>query len=806
MDLWSAARNLFAGSRPYPPSLLLALCLGAAVLLPSSSTASVPAEGENEPLAAFSPVRASYSPALSVATLSSGSLMASLSFSPSSAGRLTIRSARHTAPLLRDASAYLFLRDGSEIDLATDGWPLGEVSLRAVAEPGLGSGIRAEAETWLPRLDMIVREEVTLFDDGPYFTFRLVLPRQDDSIAGFAYLGGTLLPGERPERVTYLGDDDRVVQGTVPGERISVSLGPGKPILLQGSEGQPGLLMAMLDPSDASSTLTASRSAGGVSFRWEQAHLANGGHGEVELPRLLVRTADGTSIREMFEPYRDLMATLYPPPPLPAWFRQQWISWYLYGMDIDEAKLRSQIDYIAANLADIGPWSILIDAGWYVAEGRPGADWRAIDRDKFPSGLKPLVDYAHSRGIKVVLYFSASYVDDREAPGNWLGLRGIVDEHPDWLVPIQSGDPWRAYYYDFSKPGFQDYMREVLRDYFVSYGVDGIKVDGLMDTRLAVLRGIDRGLYTPFSSPTFPTTSVYAFIFQEASAIKPDVYLEAGWSMPAFSTPHFTLARQSDDRPDFESGYPEPGLAGHVDYAIAQLVLLGQRPHLGNYWGDPNSNPIGLQWLEAGLALNAPVVLGFDLNELSLEALSEYRGRLAALRPFRGEVHLPESLEPNSFSATTDGTTFLALLNRERSGREMRASLADHGLPADRRLAAYDVAAGQPLPMRGLVAAAVSPETLRLFAIRSEPGVLWTNSGFEVASQPYGLSLRMRGPVALPGYAFVACPLPTAVLIDGEPAAEGAWSYDDESGVLRLDYSHGEGEGTLLEIVFRDAS
>lgn len=752
-------------------------------------------------------VRGSYNPASRAVELANPDLRITLTYAPSDAVRLTVARSDGGLPLIERASTSLFLGDGSVLDLATAAVPAGEVAFQAVDEPGLGPGVRARAAVRIPRLDLVAWVEVDLFEAGPRFTYRLVLPNDGSPATGFAYLNGMVLADEGGGRVAYLSDDDAIKEGVILAQPMELPVGHGKPLLLRGSDRSRGLLMALVDPSDSPSSFRASALERGVAFQWLHTIIPSAGRGDQrELPRLFVQLVNASDLSGALGPYRELMQTLYPPAPLPSWFRQQWISWYLYGMDIDEQKLRSQIDYLATSLSDVGPWSILIDAGWYLAEGRPDSDWRATDEAKFPSGLRSLVDYAHDQGVKVVLYFSASYLDDRAEAGNWLGLKGIVDQHPEWLIPIQSGDPWRAFYYDYSNPGFQSYLREVLRDYFVDYGVDGIKVDGLMDTRLAVERGINRGFYSLATPPVFPTAAVYAFIYQEAVALRPDVFVEAGWRMPAFSAPHFSIARQSDDTPDFDSPYPSPGLREHVDYAIAQRLVLGQRPHLGNFWGDPNSNSIGLQWLDAGLALNAPVALGFDLPSMSLETLSEYRSRLAPLRPFAGEVHLPGGLRPDSFSSVSEGTTFLALFNRGDRPSELRAEAAAHGLPGGSRLAAYDVAAGRPLPVQGAVMARVEPRTLRLFVIRSEPGLLWTNSSYSVSRSPGGLSLEMNGPAALGGYAYVATPRPVEILLNGEPLSEGAWSYDAEAGVLRVDYPHEAEAPTRIEVRFSSPS
>lgn len=734
--------------------------------------------------------------------LASSHLKLTLANSKGNATRLTVIPAQSRLPWVEQASTVLVLHDGSSIDLATNGRLVGEPKFWPVDEAGLGPGLRAQEELRIERLGLTVRAELVLFDKGPYFTYRLIIPDEDDSIAEVIYLNGTLFPSVNGGEIIYITDNDSIRSGKIVPTRIDVPVGHGKPLLLKGENEPRGLLMALIDPSDANSSFQASAMRKGISFRWGK-QLQTPGHqdGDVVAPRLFTRVVDAGDLDMAFRPYRSLMQTLYPPAPVPAWFRHQWISWYLYGTDIDEEKLKSQIDFIAGNLNDMGPWSILIDAGWYLAEGKLDGDWRSVDTDKFPSGLRALVDYAHERNVQVVLYFSASYLDDKEQSGNWLGLKGIIEKHPEWLVEIRSGDPWRAYYYNYSHPGFQQYLKEVLHDYFVEYGVDGIKVDGLEDSQMAIERGVQKGLYSSISRPIIPTTSLYAFIYQEAATLRPDLYLEAGWRMPVFSAPHFTIARQSDDWPDFGSGYPSPGLREHIDYAIAQRLLMGQRPHLGNFWGDPNNNALGLQWLEAGLALNAPVVLGFDLLAMTPQSLGAYRARLSMLRPFKGEVQA-SGLWPESFSSTVDGTTFLALFNRTDQQQVLTADLSSHGLRHGMRFWGYDIAADRPLSITNRVISGVEPQSLRLFVLRSEPGVLWTGSSFQVTNSPNRLELEMGGPDSLPGYAYIAIPSPISVTIDGQPATEDSWSYDPDTAVLIIQYPHKNGEATRIEIQY----
>jgi alpha-galactosidase len=215
------------------------------------------------------------------------------------------------------------------------------------------------------------------------------------------------------------------------------------------------------------------------------------------------------------------------------------LSWYVYYIGVDEAGMRRHIEYIANYLSDLGPWHVLLDAGWYVTEGRPGSDWRAVDQEKFPSGIRALVDYAHQKGSRVVLYFSLPYVDDNRTDGNWNGLRGLIDQEPEWLIPLGDADGVRSFVYDLNHPGFQSYLRNVMDDFFISYDVDGIKVDGL-------------------GNATEPTLA-YRLVHDNANSLKSEVYIEGGWQNPVYAHPYSHTFRYGDEVAAFDSPYPNAG-------------------------------------------------------------------------------------------------------------------------------------------------------------------------------------------------------------------------------------------------------
>lgn len=67
-----------------------------------------------------------------------------------------------------------------------------------------------------------------------------------------------------------------------------------------------------------------------------------------------------------------------------------------------------------------------MDAGWYVQQnGWPQTGTWEVDRARFPHGFRRISDHAHSKGIKILVWFEP----ERVAPGTWL-----AENRPEWLL------------------------------------------------------------------------------------------------------------------------------------------------------------------------------------------------------------------------------------------------------------------------------------------------------------------------------------------------------------------------------------
>jgi alpha-galactosidase len=107
-------------------------------------------------------------------------------------------------------------------------------------------------------------------------------------------------------------------------------------------------------------------------------------------------------------------------------------TWFAYGTAIDDATMRAEMDHAKA----MGVELFVIDAGWYAGAGAADpfdfdsglGSWEP-DPSRFPDGLQPLTDYAHSLGLKLGLWVepervNLSLVGAPGAEASWLAKRG----------------------------------------------------------------------------------------------------------------------------------------------------------------------------------------------------------------------------------------------------------------------------------------------------------------------------------------------------------------------------------------------
>ncbi|MCK4835942.1 MAG: glycoside hydrolase family 27 protein [Candidatus Aminicenantes bacterium] len=94
-----------------------------------------------------------------------------------------------------------------------------------------------------------------------------------------------------------------------------------------------------------------------------------------------------------------------------------WNSWNKFGCDINENLIKEIADAMVKNgMKDAGYEYIVIDDCWQIARDKQGNI--IADPKRFPSGIKALADYIHSKGLKFGLYSDAGTYTCQKRPGS----------------------------------------------------------------------------------------------------------------------------------------------------------------------------------------------------------------------------------------------------------------------------------------------------------------------------------------------------------------------------------------------------
>lgn len=129
-----------------------------------------------------------------------------------------------------------------------------------------------------------------------------------------------------------------------------------------------------------------------------------------------------------------------------------WSNWDAFSpQTVTEQQIRAITDKMAAlGMRDVGYEYVIVGAGWQ-ADTRAADGEMQSDGTKFPSGMKALADYVHSRGFKFGL---------QHAPG--------MKNCPGWPAPGTGTAPGATY---ADKAQFD-------ANTFASWGIDFIRLDG----------------------------------------------------------------------------------------------------------------------------------------------------------------------------------------------------------------------------------------------------------------------------------------------------------------------------------------
>jgi alpha-galactosidase len=94
-----------------------------------------------------------------------------------------------------------------------------------------------------------------------------------------------------------------------------------------------------------------------------------------------------------------------------------WNSWNKFACNVSEKLIMETADaMVSSGMKDAGYQYIVIDDCWQV--GRDSAGFIIADPERFPSGMKALADYIHSKGLKFGIYSCAGLKTCGGRPGS----------------------------------------------------------------------------------------------------------------------------------------------------------------------------------------------------------------------------------------------------------------------------------------------------------------------------------------------------------------------------------------------------
>lgn len=94
-----------------------------------------------------------------------------------------------------------------------------------------------------------------------------------------------------------------------------------------------------------------------------------------------------------------------------------WNTWNTFACDINENLIKETADaMVASGMKDAGYEYVIIDDCWHGERDERG--FIQVDPERFPSGMKTLADYVHSKGLKLGIYSDAGTETCAGEPGS----------------------------------------------------------------------------------------------------------------------------------------------------------------------------------------------------------------------------------------------------------------------------------------------------------------------------------------------------------------------------------------------------
>lgn len=167
-----------------------------------------------------------------------------------------------------------------------------------------------------------------------------------------------------------------------------------------------------------------------------------------------------------------------------------WNSWDSYGLTIDEAQFKANVDVLAAKLKPAGYEYAVVDEGWYLvnpqkakgeefefrmdAMGRYQPALNRFASAEGASGFRPVADYVHAKGLKFGIHILRGIPKGAVAKNTPIAGSGF---HARDAAEVTDTCPWNGDNFGVKDNAAGQAWYDALLRQYSEWGVDFIKVD-----------------------------------------------------------------------------------------------------------------------------------------------------------------------------------------------------------------------------------------------------------------------------------------------------------------------------------------
>lgn len=294
-------------------------------------------------------------------------------------------------------------------------------------------------------------------------------------------------------------------------------------------------------------------------------------------------------------------------------------TWVPFQKNINEKLVME----LAKSAAAAGMKEFIIDDGW---EDNLG-DW-GIDKTKFPNGLKPVFDYIKSLGMKPGLWVSVGSASPESK---------VYKQHPEWFVKDKDGNFANLHIDENVSPirsasfatGWKDYIKKVLLQLTVDYGLEYLKLDFAVVTSPYRFNKETSGDYATDHGFKDHRESFYVGyervweLFDELHAAKPNLFIDCTFeTMGGLQLIDYAMLKHAEG--NWLSNFNGP--EAKVDLRIRNMAWWRSPaiPATALVIGNPEMQDTAWDLHIKSLAGALPIMLG-DPRKLSSIDLIKYR-------------------------------------------------------------------------------------------------------------------------------------------------------------------------------------